>query len=91
MVIKIGKLIFSPIRDIFILVLIDYNTLHLTDALWERGEERADDASDKSPDTELNYERELSSDQILVYGQETINRETDQEEEEGVTRTPPPV
>ena len=32
---------------------------------------------DKSPDTELNYERELlSSDLILVYGQETINRET---------------
>ena len=31
MVIKIGKLIFSPIKDIFILVLIDYNTLHLMD------------------------------------------------------------
>ena len=32
---------------------------------------------DKSPDTELNYERELlSSDLILVYGQETINKET---------------
>ena len=45
---------------------------------------------DKSPDTELNYERELlSSDLILVYGQETINRETYQGG--GVTRAPPPV
>ena len=38
MVIKIGKLIFPPIRDIFILVLIDYNTLHLAHT------ERADEA-----------------------------------------------
>ena len=44
MVIKIGKLISPPIRDIFILVLIDYNTLHLTLAL-ERERERADDSS----------------------------------------------
>ena len=44
---------------------------------------------DKSPNTELNYERELlSSDLILVYGQETINRETYQG---GVIGAPPPV
>ena len=52
MVIKIGKLIFPPIRDIFILVLIDYNTLHLTWALQER---ELVMPPDKSPDTELNY------------------------------------
>ena len=51
MVIKIGKLIFPPIRDIFILVLIDYNTLHLAHT------ERADDADNSESDTELNYER----------------------------------
>ena len=53
MVIKIGKLISPPIRDIFILVLIDYNTLHLTQALQER---ELVMPPDKSPDTELNYE-----------------------------------
>ena len=83
-VIKIGKLIFSPIKDIFILVLIDYNTLHLAHT------ERADQADNSdlwhgAKLRERERERESCSHLIVVYGQETINTSS------GVTRAPPPV
>ena len=80
MVIKIGKLIFPPIRDIFILVLIDYNTLHLAHT------ERADEADNSESDTELNYERAA-----LIWSLCLVNKLVTTDQVERVTRAPPPV